>query len=314
MHQNFNLKAADRKDVYTRITDAIIAQLELGTRPWMKPWDSGVAPTRPLRHNGLPYAGINVIMLWAASAEKGYDSPFWMTFRQAKALGAHVRKQEHGSLVVYADTVTRTEHNEETGEDDERTIPFLKGYTVFHASQIEGLPERYYARPPPKRDRDLRLVHADLYIAHTRVSIRYGGNRAYYSPDKDHIRMPPPDAFPSAESFYATLLHEVTHWSGHSSRLARDFGRKAWGDAGYAQEELVAELASAFLCADLEITPELRDDHAAYISSWVKVLNDDNRAIFRASAHAQRAVDYLHRLQPDHEAACTPDAPEPSMP
>lgn len=312
MHQNFNLKAADRKDIYSRITETIVAQLEAGTRPWMQPWDSGASPTRPLRHNGAPYAGINVLMLWAASVASGYESPFWMTFRQAKEFGAHVRKQEHGSLVVYANAVTRTEHNEETGEDDERTIPFLKGYTVFNASQIEGLPERYYARPPPMRGSELRIVHADQYVANTGVLILYGGNRAYYSPDSDHIRMPRADNFPSAEPFYGTLLHELTHWTRHPSRLTRDFGRKAWGDEGYAQEELVAELASAFLCADLEITPELRSDHAAYIGSWIKVLKDDTRMIFRASAHAQRAVDYLHGLQPGGEPVGLAQIVEPS--
>ena len=301
MRRNFNLRTDERKDVYTRITDTIVGQLEAGTRPWVKPWESGQPATRPLRHNAVPYGGINVVLLWMAAVSSGHESPFWMTYRQAQEYGGQVRKGEHGALVVYADRFTRTRRNDDTGEEEEHAIPFLKGYTVFNAAQVEGLPERYYARPPPKRGPELRILHADSYVANTGASVLYGGSRAYYRLDTDQIRMPRADAFPGPEPFYATLLHELTHWTRHPTRLAREFGRKAWGDEGYAQEELVAEIASAFLCADLEITPEVRVDHAAYISSWLKVLKDDTRAVIRAASHAQRAVDYLHRLQPGDE-------------
>jgi antirestriction protein ArdC len=127
--------------------------------------------------------------------------------------------------------------------------------------------------------------------------VRHAGNRAFYSPASDHVQMPPIEAFRDAESYYATLAHETTHWTRHPSRLDRDFGRKRHGDEGYAMEELVAELGSAFLSADLDLTPEVRDDHAAYIASWIKVLKDDKRAIFSAASHAQRAADFLHGLQ-----------------
>ena len=130
------------------------------------------------------------------------------------------------------------------------------------------------------------------------------GGRAYYAQEPDYIQMPPIESFRDAESFYATLAHETTHWTKHPTRLGRDLGRKSWGDAGYAHEELVAELGSAFLCADLELTPEVYDDHASYIAFWLEVLKNDNRAIFSAAAHAQRAVDFLHGLQkPRAEAA-----------
>ena len=294
----FNVSAEERKDVYERVTNKIVEQLENGVKPWAKPWEGGT-PTRPLRHNAVPYAGINVIMLWGAACEKGYDTPYWMTYNQAVEYGAYVRKGEKGSLVVYANSVTKKEHDDQTGEDVERSIPFLKGYTVFNASQIEGLPEKYYAKPPPKRGPMQRLAHADAYIANTKAAFVYGGGRAYYNQDADHIRMPVPEAFPEPEQFYATELHELTHWTKHPNRLAREFGRKAWGDEGYAQEELVAELSSAFLCADLEITPDVREDHAAYIGNWLTALKDDKRHIFHAAAHAQRAVDYLHGLQPE---------------
>ena len=289
-----------RQDVYTRITDKIIADLEKGVRPWMKPWNAEHAAgriTKPLRHNGQPYNGINILMLWSAAVSEGYSAPIWMTFRQAKELGANVRKGEKGELVVYANTVTRTEQNDTTGEELEHTIPFMKGYTVFNVEQIEGLPSHYYQLAEPVLDPVQRISHAEAFFTATGARIGHGGNQAYYTIGADRIQMPPFESFRDAESYYATLAHETTHWTRHPSRLDRDFGRQRFGDEGYAQEELVAELGSAFLSADLELTPEVREDHTAYIESWLKVLKNDKRAIFTAAAHAQRAVDYLHSLQ-----------------
>jgi antirestriction protein ArdC len=304
--RRFNDSAEERQDVYTRVTNVIAAQLEKGVRPWAQPWEGGKTGTRPLRHNGVPYSGVNVLMLWASAMERGYETPYWMTYNQSVEYGAHVRKGEKGSLVVYANAVIKKEHDDKTGEDLERSIPFLKGYTVFNADQIEGLPEHYYAKPPPKRGPMQRLAHADAFIAATGATILYGGGRAYYSPDADAIRMPKPEVFESPEAFYATELHELTHWTKSPGRLNRDFGRKAWGDEGYAQEELVAELASAFLCADLEITPDIREDHAAYIGNWLTALKNDARYLFQAASHAQRAVDFLHKLQPEPEVVAEP--------
>lgn len=148
-----------------------------------------------------------------------------------------------------------------------------------------------------------RIAHAERFFAETEATIRRGGNRAYYALNADYIQMPPFESFRDAESYYATLAHETTHWTRHPSRLEREFGRKSWGDEGYASEELVAELGSAFLCVDLGITPEVRDDHSAYIASWLEVLKGDKRAIFQAAAHAQRAVDFLHNMQSREEQA-----------
>ena len=288
-----------RTDVYQKITDQIVAALEQGVRPWHQPWKaehSAGRITRPLRGNGVPYQGINVLMLWSAAIEKGYAAPIWMTFKQALELGASVRKGEHGSLVVYADKIIRTETTE-TGEEAERAIPFMKAYSVFNVEQIDGLPEHYYAKPEARTDSVQRIANADAFFAATGANVVHGGSRACYVPSTDNIHMPCIDFFRDAESYYATLAHETTHWTRHKSRLDRDFGRKRFGDEGYAMEELVAELGSAFLSADLELTPEVRDDHAAYIASWIKVLKDDKRAIFTASSHAQRAADFLHGLQ-----------------
>jgi antirestriction protein ArdC len=288
-----------RTDVYQKITDQIVAALEQGVRPWQQPWQaehSAGRITRPLRGNGIPYQGINVLMLWSAAIEKGYAAPIWMTFKQALDLKANVRKGERGSLVVYADKIIRTETNK-SGEEAERAFPFMKGYTVFNVEQIDGLPAHYYAKPEARTDTVQRIAHAESFFATTGANVVHGGSRACYVYSTDNIHMPCIDFFRDAESYYATLAHETTHWTRHKSRLDREFGRKRFGDEGYAMEELVAELGSAFLSADLELTPEVRDDHAAYIASWIKFLKGDKRAIFTASSHAQRAADFLQGLQ-----------------
>jgi antirestriction protein ArdC len=289
-----------KSDLYQRITDRIVADLEQGVRTWLQPWNAGHMAgriTRPLRWNGKPYSGINVISLWGESVVKGYSAPIWMTFKQALELGGCVRKGEHGSLVVYADRFTKTEADD-SGSETERSIPFLKSYTAFNVEQIEGLPAHYYALAEPVLDPVQRIAHAEAFFAATRADIRHGGDRAYYNLTDDFVQMPPFEAFRDPESYYATLAHECTHWTRHGKRLERDFGRKRFGDEGYAMEEIVAELGAAFLCADLSLTPEPREDHAAYIGHWLKVLKDDKRAVFTAAAHAQRAADYLASLQP----------------
>jgi antirestriction protein ArdC len=289
-----------RTDVYQKITDQIVSELEKGVRPWMKPWNAEHADgriTRPLRGNGIPYHGINVLMLWSAAMAKGYAAPIWMTFKQALEFKACVRKGEQGSLVVYADKIIRTETDGDTGEDCERAIPFMKGYTVFNVEQIDGLPERFYANAEPRGKTVQRIAHAESFFAATGANVVHGGSRACYVPRTDNIHMPCIDFFQDSESYYATRAHETTHWTRHPSRLDRDFGRKRHGDEGYAMEELVAELGAAFLSADLDLTPEVRDDHASYIASWIKVLKNDKRAIFSAASHAQRAADFLHGLQ-----------------
>ena len=294
------MKSAMKADVYERITNQIVAELEKGVRPWLKPWNaehSAGRITRPLRGNGIPYRGINVVMLWSEALEKGYVAPIWMTFKQAIELKACVRKGEKGSLVVYADKITRTDTDAATGEENEFAIPFMKGYTVFNVEQIDGLSEHFYGKPEPRAHAVPRIKLADSFFAATGANVVHGGSRACYIPSTDNIHMPCIDFFRDAESYYATLAHETTHWTKHTSRLNREFGRKRFGDEGYAMEELVAELGSAFLSADLDLTPEVRGDHASYVASWLKVLKNDKRAIFTAASHAQRAVDFLHGFQ-----------------
>ena len=300
-----------KADVYEQITASIVAELEKGVQPWFKPWNAEHAAgriTRPLRANGVPYRGINVLMLWAVAVERGYAAPLWLTYKQAQELGGQVRKGEKGSMVVYANTITRSETDEKSGEEIERAIPFMKGYTVFNAEQVDGLPAHFYTMATPALSTLERIEAADRFFAVLGADIRHGGNQAYYMQGQDRVQMPPFETFQDQISYYATLSHELTHWTKHPKRLDRDFGRKSWGDAGYAMEELVAELGAAFLAADLGLEAAPRPDHAAYIASWLKVLKEDKRAIFSAAAHAQRAVDFMLALQPG--ASATEDACE----
>ena len=290
-----------RRDVYQALTDQIVEELEKGVRPWLKPWSAEHMAGRvllPLRHNGIGYRGVNILTLWLAALAKGYRSPIWMTFRQALDLGGAVRKGEKGSLTVYANTLTRTDTDAASGETSEAAIHYMKGYTVFNVEQIDGLPAQYHPAPPPVLETLPRNAQAEAFFAALKADIRHGGPEAYYAIGSDHVQMPPFESFRDPESYYATLAHECTHWTRHPSRLDRDLGRKRFGDAGYAMEELVAELGAAFTCAALDLTPELRSDHASYLSHWLTVLKADKRAIFTAAAHAQAAADFLKARQP----------------
>ena len=299
-------------DPYARITGRILEQLEQGVRPWTKPWSVehlGGRVTRPLRATGEPYQGINVLLLWMEAVAAGHPSPTWMTYRQAHAMGAQVRKGERGCPVVYFGTTTKRGADEgapePAGDDAAREVRFLKTYTVFNITQIDDLPERFAPDQvqAPSLPAPERLAHADAFFDALGIEVRHGGGQAFYSAKEDRIQLPLLEAFHDAEGYYATLGHEAVHATRHPSRLDRDLGRQRFGDEGYAREELVAELGSAFLAADLGLYLEPREDHAAYLASWIKILQNDKRAIVAAAAHAERAVRFLHRLQPAREAA-----------
>jgi antirestriction protein ArdC len=205
-----------RPDLYARVTNKILADLERGVRPWTKPWSAEHLAgriSRPLRHNGQPYSGINVILLWSEATLRGYAAPTWMTFRQTLELGAHVRKGETGSTVVYANRLKRTEMGDD-GQDVEREIPFLKAYTVFNVEQIEGLPGAHQALAEPQLDAAQRIARAEVFFAATGADIRHGGNSAYYAIHADYVQSPPFESFVDPESYYATLAHECTHNAG----------------------------------------------------------------------------------------------------
>jgi antirestriction protein ArdC len=289
-----------------RVTAQISALLERGVRPWIRPWDD-IAPSDalvlPLRSCGTPYRGMNVIALWAATLESGFKSRYWFTFKQALALNACVRKGERGSYVVYYTELASTagEGAVPTHDDTSETRRILRGYTVFNADQIDGLPLDFYAKPeaehvPPspitKTEEEARL---SALFARIPVTIRYGGNRAFYSKAADYIQMPQREAFRDGTQFWATLAHECAHSSRAEHRLNRDFGQTRFGDAGYALEELVAELASAFIGAHIGLPADHLEDHASYIGRWLNALGDNPSAFLTAASKAQAAADWVLR-------------------
>jgi antirestriction protein ArdC len=285
--------AEPRGSVYAEVTSRIIAELEAGRLPWVQPWEASPAPLGLPQNaaTGRTYSGINILILWGAVIERDFAGQSWLTFAQTLDAGGCVRKGEKGIGIFYADRFTPEAEKQraaETGEDP-RSIPFLKRFTVFNVAQCDGLPERMSAAAAPLPTRETMPV-AEALIAATGADFRIGGNQAFYSPAHDYVQVPPQPAFRAQIDYYRTALHELGHWTGHSSRLARDHSGR-FGSEGYAREELCAELASAFLCAALSIQPTVR--HADYIGSWLQVLRGDERAIFRAASHASKAADFL---------------------
>lgn len=285
-------RAAPKLSLYDEVSAQIIAQLEEGVFPWVKPWNAGNAVTGLPRNaiSGRQYSGINILILWGAVIDGGYPSQDWLTFRQALAAGGCVRKGEKGRTIFYADRFTPDDERQKQGEGDKpRSIPFLKRFTVFNAAQCDGLPERLTAEPAPLPQRELH-DQAEVLIDATGADFRTGGTKAFYNVGADYVQVPPQPAFTNQIDYYRTALHELGHWTGHKTRLGRDQSGN-FGTALYAREELCAELASAFLCAALGIVPTVR--HADYLGSWLAVLRQDNRAIFKAASQASKAADYL---------------------
>lgn len=288
--------------LHDTVTTRIIAELEQGRFPWVQPWASSSGGT-PLglpqnASTGRTYSGINILLLWSAAIEQGRPSQRWLTFKQALALGGSVRKGEKGTMVVYADTfVPKAEQEKASASgEDARRVGFLKRFTVFHVDQCDGLTADPDAAPLPGRTEILPQV--DAVIAATGADIRIGGDMAFYSPSHDFIQVPPQQAYFEPTDWFRTVLHELGHFSGHSSRLNRDFSGR-YGSEAYAREELVAELCSAFLCAELGVVPTVR--HADYLGAWLSILKGDSRAIFQAASLASKAADFVMGRRPISE-------------
>lgn len=279
--------------LYADVTAKIVAELEAGRVPWVQPWDGAKAGLGLPRNaaTGNAYSGINILILWSAVIERGFAAQNWLTFRQALSLGGHVRKGEKGVTLVYADRFTpKAERERAAAEGDEaRSVPFLKRFTVFNVAQCDGLPDNLLASPAMLPECET-VPAAEALIAATGAAFHTGGATAFYVPSLDRIEVPPHAAFHEPINFYRTCFHELGHWTGHPSRLARDLSGR-FGSRAYAAEELVAEMASAFVCAALGIVPTVR--HADYIASWLDLLRDDDRAIFRAATLASKAADFL---------------------
>lgn len=278
-----------------RITQEIVARLEAGTKPWIKPWQ-GVPVSRPLRASGIPYRGMNVFWLWMVADMCGYASPYWMTYNQSQALGAQVRKGEKSTIAIFYKSYTKEVEAPDTGEKSDEARRVLKAYPVFNADQVEGLPERFH----PVETLELvepegRKAELDAFFAAIPAALRHHGDEAYYEPIADRVTMPPAHLFSGFDHYYATLSHELSHWSGHKSRLGRDL-KNRFGTAAYAAEELIAELSSAILGAELGLPVTHLDNHASYVEHWLRLLRDDDRAILTAAAKAEEAATLLLRL------------------
>lgn len=300
MAQQYDL---DRVDVYTRVTSKIVEAIESGSSGgrWEMPWYVPEGMGYPVNAiTGDAYRGVNILALWVESNLRGYTDPHWATYKQWQSVGKQVRKGEKAAIgVVWKPWEPKNgEADPQPSEDDGiRSRMFGRAFSLFNASQIEGY------EPPPAQDAPEvpRIESAEAFFSGLGADIRHGGAKAFYRPSGDYIQMPPFPAFRDPVAYYATLAHEVTHWTGAEARLARDL-KGRFGDESYAAEELVAELGAAFLSASLGLTPEPRPDHAIYVQSWLKVLKTDTRAIFTAASLAQKAADYLYALQTQEQA------------
>lgn len=303
----------DRAGLYQDITDKIIAELEAGRAPWVQPWAAAKAPL-DMPHNaatGRRYTGINILILWATVIERGFTGNAFLTFRQALALGGNVRKGESGTTVVYAHRFTPGDGRRRADDDGRRpgSIPFLKRFTVFSVDQCEGLPDKVAAPPAPVPN-GLVFPEAEALIAATGADFRIGGDSAFYSPTHDFVQVPRPDAYFEPINWHRTAFHELSHWVGAAHRLNRDqTGR--FGSIEYGKEELVAEMAGAFVCAALGIIPTVR--HSDYLGSWLEIIRADNRAVVRAASAASKAADYLLAFRDGAATADQPDAAEPAI-
>ena len=291
--------AIGRYTIYREITDKIIKDFEGGIVTWVKPWKSGSGLSLlSLPQNALTrrsYSGINILLLWSTLEEKAFASNYWVTFKQCIAMGGSVRKGEHGTHVYFADKFVpeKEKARAEQEGNEAASIAFLKRYVVFNAEQCEGLPIGLVSPPVVKPEREL-IHEAEALIAATKADFRIGGDQAFYVPSEDFIRIPHQTSYADQINYYRTAFHELGHWTGHKTRLDRNLTTKH-GTADYAREELVAELATAFICASLGIVPTVR--HADYIGNWLQVLKEDARAIVKAASLASKASDFILQFQ-----------------
>lgn len=273
--------------IYDEITQSIIDQLESGALPWIKPWKADATADHNIV-SGKAYQGINRLILGMSSMAQGFSHSAWASYKQWAEKGGQVRKGSKGTKIIFYSPIEK--QNPATGEKE--TFAVIKSYSVFNASQVDGVTiENGQAESKPFD----AIAAAENRIIKTGALINHGGDAAFYHPSSDRIQLPNKSAFENEASYYATAFHELTHWTGHQSRLDRDFSKsKRFGDSSYAFEELVAEMGAAFLCQDHGIQGELR--HAGYIGHWLKVLRDDNRAIFKAAALAQKSSDFINAM------------------
>ncbi|PTA89146.1 DNA primase [Kosakonia sp. H7A] len=304
--------AVQTPDLYQQVTDKIILALENGVPPWRRPWrpaqnvHGGSLPVNAV--TGRAYSGINVPLLWMAAEEHGYTSDRWLTFRQAKAAGGYVRKNETSALaIIYKPFEKQARDSSDNllyrdGEPVMEQLAMLKQLQLFNVAQCDGLPESVQGEQPDTVEADppselsaAQLQQVQQILSTTGVGCDHRRqDRAFYRPGADRIVMPVASQFRTEADYWSTLLHELVHATGHSSRLNREgitSSSRKFGDPVYAFEELIAETGSAFLCAELGITGDVQ--HESYLTGWLKALREDKRAIFRACRFAREASEYL---------------------
>ena len=293
----------DKKDIYQEITNRIILDLENGTPVWEKPWERGFSGFPKNEFSKAFYSGINTIILWTRQGDIGADSSQWVTFRQAQNLGGHIKKGEKAIRIIFYKTITVStdeetekkaqkpkEKNKETKNENEREIPIIKPHPVFNLSQCEGL-EHLLKTPDEKEQTFKDETKAEEILKKSQAKIKMANfSKAFYTPLEDKISMPRKSQFKTKEGFYSTLFHELSHWTGHPSRLNRKINNK-FGIKAYAFEELVAEISASFLCCHFGF--RYSTQHSAYVKSWVRLLKEDKKAIFRASSQAQKATKFI---------------------
>lgn len=285
--------ATEKQDVYAKVTAQIVAAIETGTGNWRMPWHtSGKFAFSPINvASKKPYRGINTLCLWAAAQAKGYERGEWATYQQWLDRGAQVRKGEKATTVVFWKFADSRSESEDDAPASGSRLLFTRGYSVFNAAQVDGY--------TPKLDADMpieqRIELADAFFSGIEARVAHQGNRAFYSPMDDSITLPPFTAFFTPMDYYSTRAHETGHWTSKESRCNRELGKR-FGDNAYSMEELIAELAAAFVCAHLGLSSEPRPDHAQYIQSWLRVLKADKRAIFTAASKAQQAADFMIQM------------------
>lgn len=289
-------------DPYQQVTDTIVGKLEQALS-WQKPWISafgGMQSGRPINAvTRKAYRGINVPLLWSSA----YTMPYWATYKAWQSVGAQVRRGEHGTAIVFWKSYEVSSSEDDGNDDGENNIRLVaRLYNVFNAEQVDGWQPKEQPAPLPTTTGEQRQA-VDDWIMSRGVPVKHvKGDRAFYVPSADYIQLPLHEQFKSWEGYYCTAFHELGHSTGHKSRLARDFSGR-FGNEAYAFEELVAELTAAFLAADHGISPQPRDDHVAYIKTWLKVLKNDKRAVFTAASKAEASAKFLHEQRAQSIAA-----------
>lgn len=289
-------------DIYQLVTNRIIEHLEKGMIPWRKPWHGAGAPRNLVTDK--PYRGVNVLLL----ASLGYEQNYFLTFRQVKELGGSIRKEEKSSLVIF--WKWKEYKNEETGKTEK--IPILRYYRVFNIAQCEDIPKEKLPEKVERKHDPIQSCEQIIDGMPNRPNIQHGGDRAYYHPKQDYVNMPKPESFIDPESYYGTLFHELVHSTGHQSRLNRKelVETTSFGSEKYSTEELTAEIGASFLKSHAGIPIEELENSAAYIQHWLEVLKNDRRFIVYASAHAQKAADYVMNVRQIEKEIELPETPE----